>query len=63
MILPDEFANVPFVEDFGGDVKLKAIPEGTGTPVNNKDTNHYEEDYWLTHQSYVLRITTCHGHL
>ena len=31
--LPDEFANVPFVEDFGGDVKLATIPEGTGRPA------------------------------
>ena len=27
VMLPDEFANVPFVEDFGGDVKLERFQQ------------------------------------
>ena len=48
VMLPEDFANVPFVEDFGGDVKLEPIPSGAGTPANEAQTLSPEES-WLTH--------------
>ena len=46
--LPEDFAKVPFVEDFGGDVNLKVIPKGTSRPVND-NLLFSEEESWLTH--------------
>ena len=37
VVLPDEFADVPFVEDFGGDLRLKPIPEGDGRPAKTEN--------------------------
>ena len=48
VVLPDDFANVPFVEDFGGDVKLENIPEGEGRPAK-QDQVHSQEESWLSH--------------
>ena len=48
VVLPDEFADVPFVEDFGGDLRLKPIPEGDGRPAKTENLV-VEEDYWLCH--------------
>ena len=44
--LPDEYAVVPFIEDFGGDLKLDPISEGEGRPENVTDT---KESDWLCH--------------
>ena len=48
VVLPDEFADVPFVEDFGGDLRLKPIPEGDGRPAETENLV-VEEDSWLCH--------------
>ena len=48
IMLPEDFATVPFVEDCGGDVKLETIPARTVRPVH-KDQPHAEDNYWLNH--------------
>ena len=52
--LADEFAVVPFVEDFGGDIRLASIQEGGGRPTKRAGVG-VEEEAWLAH---VLGIST-----
>ena len=48
LTLPEEYINVPFIEDCGDEFRLKSIPEGKGSSSACKNIST-EENSWLCH--------------
>ena len=54
--IPEKFANVPYVEDFAGEIKLTPIQSGTTRSMFSKDNRReIPENEWIKHASNVVK--------
>ena len=54
--IPEKFANVPYVEDFAGEIKLTPIQSGTTRSKFSKDNRReIPENEWIKHASNVVK--------